>query len=290
MVAMAKKKRGSLSARLANWRIWIQISFLLVWLDPVMLRLHSFCSPVFHCHSCPLATFACPIGALANFSALHLFPFVAVGVLLACGVMLGGFICGWICPFGLFQDAVGRIPTPKFALPEWTRHLRFVVLGLLVLAIPYFYGESHSLFFCRLCPAGAVEAAVPNTLRTAIAGQEVAWPSVAKMVILAALLIAMLFTWRPWCTMLCPLGAIFSLCNLFSFVFLRVKTENCNDCGRCETLCRYGGGPRRRGGDLQCIRCLDCTKCNRVAVSGILSRASDAGKSDDADELVTLQP
>ena len=96
-----------------------------------------------------------------------------------------------------------------------------VLLGL-VLFVPYLWGEEHSLFFCRLCPAGALEAAVPNTVRLAVTGQEVVWPTIAKSSILVVVLLAMLFTWRPWCTVLCPLGAIFSLCNLFS---LRVHSR-----------------------------------------------------------------
>ncbi len=165
------------------------------------------------------------------------------------------------------------------------RHIRFVVLIGLVLFVPYVWGEEHALFFCRLCPAGALEAAVPNTVQLAVAGQEVVWPTVAKSVILLVVLLAMLFTWRPWCTVLCPLGAIFSLCNLFSFVFIRVQKESCTDCDRCRSLCRYGGGPREIAGDLQCIRCLDCAKCKSVVVSSVLSRGP---AEESTRELVTI--
>jgi polyferredoxin len=282
---MAKKQLRSWTAKLAAWRLWFQAAFLLAWLDPLLLRLHGFCSPVFHCHSCPLATFACPIGVLANFSAIHVFPFVAVGVLLIAGVVLGGFVCGWVCPFGFLQDLVGRIPTRKFVLPGGLRHVRFLVLFGLVLAVPYWWGEAHPLFFCRLCPAGALEAALPNTVRTAVAGQDIAWPTVAKSAILVAVVLAMLFTWRPWCTVLCPLGAIFSLCNLFSFVFIRVQPESCTDCDMCRSLCRYGGGPREMGGDMQCIRCLDCTKCKSVVLASVLARRTNEPSEN---QLVTI--
>ena len=60
---------------LARWRSWVQAAFLLAWLDPFLLRMHGICSPVFHCYSCPLATFACPIGILAQYSACTSFPF-----------------------------------------------------------------------------------------------------------------------------------------------------------------------------------------------------------------------
>ena len=273
---MAKNNTTFFTARLARWRIWVQTSFLIVWMAP-FLRMHTACSPVFHCYSCPLATFACPIGVLANFSALHIIPFLAIGTLLVTGTILGGFVCGWICPFGLFQDLLGRIPTPKFTMPAWTGYLRFGVLGLLVLAIPYWFGEEHPLFFCRLCPAGALEAAYPNTVALALAGKPLVWPTTTKTIIFVVFLLLALFTWRPWCTALCPLGAIYSICNSFSFVFVRVNRSECGDCGLCESLCRYGDGPRQRANDLRCIRCLDCTKCKSVDVSSVLGGTSAVG-------------
>jgi polyferredoxin len=285
MAAMAKKKSTSFFARLPRWRIWVQATFLLVWLDPLLLRLHSICSPVFHCHSCPLATFACPIGVLANFSALHLFPFIAVGVLAIAGALLGGFICGWVCPFGLFQDLIGRIPTPKFELPRWMGYIRYVTLVALVLTIPYLYGEEHPLFFCRLCPAGALEAAFPNAAQLAIAGAPVVWPTAAKTTIFTVVLVTMLFTWRPWCTVLCPLGAVFSMANWFSLIFVRVNNDECTDCDLCRKLCRYGSGPRQRGVEMDCIRCLDCTKCKSVTIATVFSHDR---QPESTEELISI--
>jgi polyferredoxin len=269
MAPMSKGNSIPLSARLARWRVWVQGAFLLVWLDPLALRLHMVCSPVFHCYSCPLALFACPIGVMANFSALHMVPYVTLGILAVIGVLVGSFICGWVCPFGFVQDLIGRIPTPKFELPSWLGYGRYVVLVSLVLAVPYFYGEEHPLFFCRVCPAGAMEAALPHTAGTAIGGGEIAWPSAAKMGVFALILAAMFFTWRPWCTVLCPLGAIYGLCNRVSVLFLRFHPDRCNDCDLCRRLCHYHGRSERRGGELSCIRCLDCTRCTAVTVSHV---------------------
>ena len=269
MAPMAKENSLPLSARFARWRAWVQGVFLLVWLDPLGLRLHMVCSPVFHCHSCPLALFACPIGVVANFSALHLVPLIALGTLVTIGALAGTFVCGWVCPFGLLQDLMGRIPTRKFELPSWLGYGRYVVLAALVLAIPYFFGEEHPLFFCRLCPAGALEAALPYAASTAIAGSSIAWPSTTKIVIFGLVFAATFFAWRPWCTLLCPLGAIYGLCNRASVVFLRFHPERCNDCDLCRRLCRYRGRSQRRGDDMHCIRCLDCTRCNAVTLSHV---------------------
>lgn len=271
MASMAKEKKRSTAARLVRFRLGSQLLFLLAWLDPLLLRLHNVCSPVFHCHSCPLALLVCPIGVLANFSALHVIPYLALGTLLLVGGLVGSFVCGWACPFGLLQDLAARLPTPKFQPPAWTGHLRYAVLLGLVIAVPYWFGEQHPLFFCRVCPAGALEAALPHTVQTALGKGPVAWPTAFKGLILVLFVAATLLMWRPWCTMFCPLGAIFGLCNRVSTVFLRFHPERCVDCGQCRKFCHYGGQRDGRAGDLQCIRCLDCTKCGAVSVGNIFA-------------------
>jgi ferredoxin-type protein NapH len=269
---MANNKSGTIASRLAGWRIWIQTGFLFAWLDPFMLRMHSVCSPVFHCYSCPLATFACPIGVLANFSALHLFPYAALGTLVLLGAAVGSFVCGWACPFGFMQDLIAKIPTRKFTLPVWMGYFRYVSLLVFVIAVPFIWGEGDPLFFCRLCPAGALEGALPNMAQMAFAGNAIVWPTTAKLVILALILIAMLFTWRPWCTLFCPLGAIYSLFDPISLFFLRFQKDSCIGCERCRSLCIGGGLPEKRADSLCCVRCLECTNCRAVSVGTVFTR------------------
>jgi ferredoxin-type protein NapH len=272
MVSMAKNKIGPSRSRLAAWRGWVQTGFLFAWLAPG-LQLHAICAPVFHCYSCPWALLGCPIGILANFSAIHVIPFAALGTLLAIGAVVGSFVCGWACPFGFLQDLIARIPTPKFALPAWLGFVRYVVLIALVLVLPYFWGEDKNpLFFCRFCPAGALEAAVPNVVRLAWAHQPVVWP-VMKLAILGVFLITSLFTWRPWCTLFCPLGAIYALLNHVSLVYLRFHRDRCGGCGDCRSLCHDATPAEGRLDGLRCVRCLECTRCRAVTVETALTEA-----------------
>lgn len=263
----AKDKLNTLLAKLVPRRIWVQTAFLLVWLDPLGVRWHGMCAPVFHCYACPLATFACPIGVLANFAALHIFPFVAIGLLVAVGALFGSLLCGWACPFGFLQELAAKVPTPKFDPPRWTSHLRYVVLIGTVLAIPYFFGEGHALFICRICPAGAIEAWIPNVAGQVVAGEKVVIANPIKLTILALFVGAIFFVKRPWCRILCPLGGIFSLFNHASVFFLRLEPSQCTHCEQCHKMCEMGIEPEKSPADSRCIRCLDCTKCGPGALT-----------------------
>jgi ferredoxin-type protein NapH len=262
-------KKGQLQsfvARLIPHRLWVQIGFLLVWLDPLGIRLHNICGPVFHCYACPLATFACPIGVIAQFSALHLIPFIAIGTLILTGALLGTIICGWLCPFGLLQDLAAKVPLKRFKIPRWMGYFRYIVLAGTVLLIPFLFGESHALFICRICPAGFLEKAVPDMATAAVKGEPIPWPNVIKFSIVGVILIAIFFTIRPWCRVLCPLGAIFGFFNRFSVFSMKLEDHHCTQCGRCRTLCTYGGKPDETPNSDSCLRCLECTQCGPGAL------------------------
>lgn len=77
----------------------------------------SICVPVLNCYSCPGALGACPIGALQTVLGRGRFPFYVLGLMMAFGVVLGRAICGLLCPFGLVQDLLHKIPLPKYQLP-----------------------------------------------------------------------------------------------------------------------------------------------------------------------------
>lgn len=274
MVAVAKTK--TFTQKLIPWRIWTQLSFLLVWLDPFSLRMHGICAPVFHCYGCPLATFACPIGIVATSIAFGIVPFLAIGIIVLAGALLGGIICGWICPFGFLQDLVAKIPTPKYKLPSWAGYFRYAVLIGLVLLIPYFFNEEHFLFICQVCPAGALESRIPRMVKASYSGNEIPWPNLIKSAVTILFVAGMFFIHRPWCRILCPLGAVFGLFNRFSAVYLKFKPSECNTCRVCHKYCGFEVQPDHKPDSDNCVRCLDCTQCptNALTLGTVFDRHS----------------
>ncbi len=236
--------------------------------------LKQVCVPVLNCYSCPGAVTSCPIGslqALASGVAFN-FSFYVAGIIAMSGVLGGRFSCGWLCPFGLIQDLLYRIPFIKFCLPLWTRYVKYLVAGLFVLVLPAFALDAFGLgtpYFCKwLCPAGTLEAAIPLALlepgiRGAL-GALFAW----RLTWLFLILLFCLAVRRAFCRVFCPLGAILSLFNHISFFTISRNEQICRHCGQCNEVCYLGPAPAPVVNHPERIRCLKCVKsCPAGALS-----------------------
>ena len=85
----------------------------------------NLCAPGINCYSCPGAVAACPMGALQNAlsDSGKTVPYYVVGIILLYGLLFGRWICGFLCPFGLIQDLLHKIKTPKVGKNRVTRVL-----------------------------------------------------------------------------------------------------------------------------------------------------------------------
>ena len=234
------------------------------------------CVPGLNCYSCPGAVGACPLGALQNAVAASgsRVPFYILGILLLYGLILGRTICGWLCPMGLLQELLHKLPTPKIRKSPVTRALawlKYVLLIVFVVAIPLGYGLRYDLplpAFCKyICPAGTSEGAMGLLANPANAGMFSMLGELftRKFVIMLAIGLACVFCYRAFCRFICPLGAVYGLFNRFSIVGVKVDADRCNGCGACVRSC---GMDVRRVGDRECIQCGKCMEvCNRDAIS-----------------------
>jgi len=268
-----ERKPNELGRKLSSVRPWVQTGFLAVWLAPVGQWLHSVPGCVFHCYSCPLSSFACPVGVAANYAALvpvaFEVPYLLLGILLLVGAIGGSIICGWACPFGFLQDLLGKIGIRKIALPGWAGSFRYLVLVGLVLLLPLILGfkgipyEEQLVSICRLCPAGALEAGLPFSAQGLIEGKGWAM-SWYKSAILIGFFSTALFIHRPWCRIFCPLGGFLALFNRFSLFHLRFKAKECIECNLCRSRCSMGVKVDEKVNVSGCIRCLECTTCGAL--------------------------
>lgn len=226
----------------------------------------AVCVPVLNCYSCPGALGACPIGSLQTVVGARTVPFYVLGTLMLFGVVLGRAVCGLLCPFGLVQDLLYKIPLRKRTLPprldRALRKLKYVVLALLVVLLPLLVALQKGNappFFCEyLCPAGTLGGALPlmatNPPLRALASALFGW----KFVVLVIIVFAAILIPRPFCRYLCPLGAFYSLFNRVSFYQLSVDHSRCTHCGRCVQVCPMGVDVRKSPNGAECIRCGHC--------------------------------
>ena len=260
---------------MARFRGWIQAGAVLF----TNLHLPNFikggiyqgkgktvCVPGLNCYSCPAASGACPIGAFQAVAGSSKFRFSCYisGFLILLGVLLGRLICGFLCPFGWFQELLHRIPTRKFSTKKLRplTYLKYVILLVMVVLLPAFAVNDVGMgdpFFCKyLCPQGVLEGAIPLALvnsgiRAALGGL-FTW----KLCILLAVAVLSVLFYRPFCKWLCPLGAFYALFNKVSLLQMKVDANACISCGKCVKVCSMDVDVTKTPDHAECIRCGKC--------------------------------
>ena len=258
--------------------------------------LKGICVPVLNCYSCPAAVGSCPLGIIQNSLAAPAirFPFYVFGFLVLAGAIAGRWFCGWLCPFGLIQDLLGKLTRIKVKMPRLFAWGKYVVLGLLIL-LPIVWVNSSGVaspYFCQyLCPKGTLSAGIPL-----VAGDPASFaPMVGtlfwvKIAILGVILTGAIFIHRPFCQTLCPLGAFFGFFNKFSLFRLHYDQDKCNNCRKCSKNCPLDLELPHEHNSRECIRCLQCRDaCQPGALSwgakitdlpGHFSREAEVGKNN----------
>ena len=271
------KKNSGISQKLTRFRGHIQAAAALL----SNLHLPNFlkgkiyrgagkkvCVPGLNCYSCPAASGACPIGALQTVagSAKYGFSYYITGTLILLGVLLGRFICGFLCPFGWFQELLHKIPTKKFSTKKlkcltW---IKYAVLLVTVFLLPALAVDDVGMgdpFFCKyICPQGVLEGAIPlsvvnSGIRSAL-GALFAW----KFSVLIAVAAVSVLFYRPFCKWLCPLGAFYALLNKVSLFQMKVDKSKCVACGKCTEACKMAVDVTKTPNHTECIRCGMCVR------------------------------
>ena len=233
-------------------------------------KLKNLCVPGLNCYSCPGAAGTCPIGAMQavignwNFK----FAFYAAGFLVFVGALMGRFVCGWLCPFGLIQDLLYKIPFPRklrtFKGDRLLRKLKYVVLLFFVILLPMFLVDvlgQGAPYFCKLiCPVGTLEGGIPLVLLNKSMHGALGWLYAWKNVLLLFTVFLSILIYRPFCKYICPLGAVYSLFKPISVFSYRIDREKCVGCGACAKVCKMQVNPAENPNHPECIRCGQCKK------------------------------
>lgn len=282
---MDNKNSCRASLLLARFRGWVQAGAALL----TNLHLPNFfrgrlyqgsgkavCVPGLNCYSCPAASGACPIGAFQAVvgSSKFRFSYYITGTLILLGVLLGRFICGFLCPFGWFQELVHKLPTKKLSTRRLQplTYLKYAVLLVMVVLLPALAVNEVGMgdpFFCKyLCPQGVLEGAIPLSLTNAGIRAALGTLFTRKLSILLAVAVLSVVFYRPFCKWLCPLGAFYALLNKVSLFQMQVDPNKCISCGKCAKACQMDVDITKTPNHTECIRCGMCVRaCPTHAVA-----------------------
>jgi polyferredoxin len=203
-------------------------------------------------------------------AAEYRFSFYVTGLLLGFGALFGRFVCGFLCPFGLLQELLRKIPFYRVKkLWRGFLYLKYVLLAALVVGVPLLarnYADLGDPAFCKyVCPAGTLTAGLPllasnPSLRGAAGGL-----FALKLVIAAAVVVGCMAVCRFFCKVLCPLGAFYGLFNKVALYRIRLEEKNCTHCGACSKVCKMAIYPSLEPNSPECVRCGDCVRACRFA-------------------------
>lgn len=280
------------------------ISIFLVngfWGFPVSKNIYQgplkvLCSPGLNCYSCPAATTYCPLGSLQQLllglrfsleTGNYFFGTYVIGSMGVLGAFLGRIICGWVCPFGLFQEMLYKIPSPKYGIPKILTYCKYVFFALFVILLPLIMVDDFGLgepWFCKyICPAGTLEAGIPMLLLQPDLRTTIGWIFWNKFVIMAVLLFWSVVSSRAFCRTICPLGAFYALFSRHSLIKLKLNKEKCTECGACHKVCPVEIHFNETPDSGECVKCMKCMSqaCTFGAISIEVAgyQLSDNGQS-----------
>lgn len=269
------KRENTASHVLARFRGFIQAAATLV----TNIHLPNFakggiyqgtgktvCVHGLNCYSCPAASGACPIGSFQAVvgSSKFNFSYYVTGTLILLGVLLGRFVCGFLCPFGWLQELLHKIPGKKISTKKLKplTYIKYVVLLFAVVLLPVLVVNDVGMgdpFFCKyICPQGVLEGAIPLAIANAGIRSALGHLFTWKLAVLIAVVVLSVLFYRPFCKWICPLGAFYALMNKVSLLGIRVDACKCVSCGKCSKVCQMDVDVVHAPNHAECIRCGKC--------------------------------
>jgi len=205
-----------------------------------------FAVPFIMCRACPVP---CVFGAIRPWF---------FGSMLATNFLVGRAFCGLSCPFGSLQDLLHKSPLRKISLQGIGEKLKYLKYGVL---IPFVWLILEAM---HLLPG------LPHTWFWPFMTTYGYQAYIARLVAASIVLAFSFFTYRPWCTYLCPIGAWTSVFNKFSLITINRDPHKCDECHACNRRCSVGldvANSEDISDSADCIVCFECyVACKRNAV------------------------
>lgn len=218
---------------------------------------------------------------------------VAIVSLVALTLIFGRIYCSVICPLGVFQDFVSwlrRRFSPRirrkiglFKFKPANTRLRLIILSAFVIIVllgllnvmaislgafiePYSaFGRMVSAFVAPVYDVGnnylAEQAAIAGTYEYLPVHRAV--PLTLALVAGVTFVVVATLAWkggRTYCNSICPVGTLLGYLSRFSWLKIRIDTNRCNSCGKCQRHCKAMCIDSKNH-FIDYTRCVDCFDC-----------------------------
>ena len=251
-------------------RTWIQIIFFIITaLIAVNHSLAEMGKPIPIIGDASLHAI-CPFGGVVSLynlieeghliKKIHESSVVLMLIVFSSALLLGPLFCGWICPFGTFQEWISKIGRKIFRnkfntfIPyKFDKYLRFLRYGVLIWVL-VITAYSGIILFSDYDPYYALFQFWTGEV------------TIAAFIALFLVMMLSLFVERPFCKYFCPYGAVLGLFNLIRIIPLRRNESTCISCSACDEVCPMNiqVSKGKRIIDHQCISCYECTSTDGV--------------------------
>ncbi len=136
------------------------------------------------------------------------------------------FICSWACQLGTLQEFLFKLGykgenriIPKYKIPFVLTNTVRIIIFIVMTSIALLWSFDI---------VGIIDPfKIFNPLKLGLIGS----------IFTGAILLASVFTYRPWCHFFCPFGLVGWLVERIAIFKIRVNHTTCTDCGKCATAC-----------------------------------------------------